>query len=151
MLPREDDFKDTKPAETEFRVSEPLVEFNNAALNRELLERMVAITGGQYYDYGKTAALKGRYAQGRQGSHAGRVRRCAEAAVGHADRFRRDSDSAGRRMGRPPAQRPLPNEESNKASCLRAHANSGNSRWTGAPTKSPAPSNTSTSSAAARR
>ncbi len=54
---REDDFKDTKPAETEFRVSEPLVEFNNAGLNRDLLERMVAITGGRYYDYGKTGDL----------------------------------------------------------------------------------------------
>jgi hypothetical protein len=55
---REDDFKDTKPAETEFRVSEPLVEFNNAGLKRDLLQQMVAITGGRYYDYGNTGALK---------------------------------------------------------------------------------------------
>jgi hypothetical protein len=54
---REDDFRDTKPAETEFRVAEPLVEFNDAGLKRDLLRHMVEITGGRYYDYGKTRTL----------------------------------------------------------------------------------------------
>ena len=36
---RNDDFQDVKPAETEFRVSEPLVEFNDAGMKRPLLQR----------------------------------------------------------------------------------------------------------------
>ncbi len=52
-----EDWKAVKPVETEFRVSEPLVEFNNAGLQEELLKNMAAITDGKYYSYGQTQDL----------------------------------------------------------------------------------------------
>jgi hypothetical protein len=46
-----------KPAETQFRVSEPLIEFNNVGLKEDLLRGMAATTGGEYYRYGHTERL----------------------------------------------------------------------------------------------
>ncbi len=38
-------------AETDFRVSEPVIEFSNAGQKVDLLKAMAAITDGQYYSY----------------------------------------------------------------------------------------------------
>ncbi|MCL2646718.1 MAG: glutamine amidotransferase [Phycisphaerales bacterium] len=40
---------ESKPPQTEFRVSEPLVEFNDAGLKEDVLKGMVHIAGGRYY------------------------------------------------------------------------------------------------------
>jgi uncharacterized membrane protein len=42
-------WKDVKPADGDFRVSEPVEEFTNAGLKEDLLRSMAAISGGKYY------------------------------------------------------------------------------------------------------
>jgi hypothetical protein len=39
-----------KPPQVEFRVSEPLVEFNDAGLKEDVLRNMVRVAGGRYYN-----------------------------------------------------------------------------------------------------
>ena len=46
-----------KPVETDFRVSEPMVEAADAGLKRDTLREMAKITNGRYFDYGEAAAL----------------------------------------------------------------------------------------------
>ena len=87
-----------KPAETQFRASEPLVEFNNAGLKEELLRGMAAATGGQYYDYGHTQQLAENVLQQVRAAKDAGWSNAARAAVGHAAGLRGDPGAAGRRV-----------------------------------------------------
>jgi len=46
-----------KVLQAEFRVSEPLVEFNDAGLKEDVLKGMVRVAGGRYYTVGEADQL----------------------------------------------------------------------------------------------
>jgi uncharacterized membrane protein len=59
-----------KAPQTEFRVSEPLVEFNDAGLKEDVLRNMVKIAGGRYYSVNEVDQLPAEIARSLQTARA---------------------------------------------------------------------------------
>jgi len=59
-----------KPPQTEFRVSEPLVEFNDAGLKEDVLRNMARITGGRYYSMSEVDQLPAEVAKSVEAARA---------------------------------------------------------------------------------
>lgn len=57
---------ESKPVETDFRVSEPMVESADAGLKADALREMAKIANGRYYDFADANALPGEIAKAMQ-------------------------------------------------------------------------------------